>query len=594
MQTLNNPKVEIAMAATVDRDGDAGSAISDWEVEEGLPRFEDQFIQKYLQGREALIDQEKSQRSDYTFRQSLNPIAVEACTIVSRILAEERQTVWTGVSQNGVGQQDLYPGMMFTLAQDLMKTTKSWNIVKKMPKGAILHAHQDAMIDVDWLIDQVLTTEGMVMLAKGSGLFNAEARATGEVSFAFTKGPKSDPASIWTDKYQDSEKVAVSEAAKTFPDGGMAGFKSWLAGRCTIGLHESLDHHLGVDNIWQKFTSCFPPLNSMEYYEPIFRATIQRLLRQFVEDGVKWVDFRCMFYAPFTSEGRETPCEDSYEFLRVFDEEVKKFKSSDEGKGFWGCRFIWTSLRRWGKKQIVEHMKECIAMKLAVPDILAGDERLGQEDLGRPLVDVTPELFWFKKRCLENGVDIPFFFHAGECLGDGDETDQNLFDAILLGTRRVGHGFSLFKHPLLMDMIKTKKILIESCPISNEVLRLTSSIKSHTLPALLARGVPCALSNDDPAILGHRDNGLTHDFWQALQGWENLGLAGLGSLAENSVRWAAFEDQTAKEWIKDIKDGIYGEGTRASRLREWTADWNKFCEWVVMEYAIDYGGDEDL
>lgn len=60
---------------------------------------------------------------------------------------------------------------------------------------------------------------------------------------------------------------------------------------------------------------------------------------------------------------------------------------------------------------------------------------------------------------------------------------------------------------------------------------------------------------------------MTHDFWQALQGWENLGLAGLGSLAENSVRWAAYEDQTAKDWIKDVKDGIHGDGMRGSRLR---------------------------
>lgn len=246
-----------------------------------------------------------------------------------------------------------------------------------------------------------------------------------------------------------------------------------------------------------------------------------------------------------------------------------------------------------GKKALVEHMKECIAMKLKYPHLIAGYDLVGQEDKGRPLVDMTPELFWFKKRCMENGVDLPFFFHAGECLGDGDETDQNLFDAILLGTRRIGHGFSLFKHPLLVEMVKTKKILIESCPISNEVLRLTSSIKAHPLPALLARGVSCALSNDDPAILGHRENGVTHDFWQALQGWENLGLAGLGSLAENSVRWAAYEDQTAKDWTKDIKDGIHGDGIRGSRLREWTAEWNKFCEWVVFEYAVDYGGDEE-
>ena len=584
------------MASDEDSDVNGGSQISDWEIEEGLPQFKDPFIQQYLQGREALIEQEKSQRSDYAFRQSLNPIAIEACTIVSRILNEERQTVWTGNFQYGSGQGarvNLYPGMMFTLAQESMKRTKSWNIVKKMPKGALLHAHQDAMIDVDWLIDQILATEGMAIFTNGPGLSTAEARAQGDILFQYTKMPRLNDSSIWAEGYQGSQLVPVSHAAATFPEGGAEGFKVWLKSRCTITSQESIEHHLGVDDIWQKFTSCFPPLNSMEYYEPIFRASMQRLLAQLVGDGLRWVDFRATFYAAFRLEGCEEPSKDSHDLLRTFDEEVKRFKATDKGKDFWGCRFIWTSLRRWGKKQIVEHMKECIAMKLAFPDIIAGYDVVGQEDRGRPLADLTPELFWFKKRCLEYGVDIPFFFHAGECLGDGDETDQNLYDAILLGTRRIGHGFSLYKHPLLTDMVKSKKILVESCPISNEVLRLTSSIKAHPLPALLSRGVPCALSNDDPAVLGHRENGVTHDFWQALQGWENLGLAGLGSLAENSVRWAAFEDQTAKEWNKDVKDGVYGEGTRGFRMREWAVEWNKFCEWIVMEYAIDYGGDEE-
>ena len=300
-----------------------------------------------------------------------------------------------------------------------------------------------------------------------------------------------------------------------------------------------------------------------------------------------------MFAQAYFLEGCEEPAPDYKDFLRILKEELEAFRGSDQGKDFWGCRFIWTSLRFWGKKQIVEHMKSCIEMKKQFPDLICGYDCVGQEDGGRPLADLTPEFFWFKKRCMEQGVDIPFFFHAGECLGDGDETDNNLFDAILLGTRRIGHGFSLYKHPLLTEMVKTKRILIESCPISNEVLRLTSSIKAHPLPALLARGVPCSLSNDDPGVLGYGVSGVTHDFWQALQGWENLGLEGLGSLAENSVRWASYTDQSTKEWNKDVADGKHGQGLRAERLRTWTEQWNEFCEWVVMEYAIEYGGVDD-
>lgn len=234
-------------------------------------------------------------------------------------------------------------------------------------------------------------------------------------------------------------------------------------------------------------------------------------------------------------------------------------------------------------------MKQCIAVKKTYPHLIAGFDLVGQEDRGRTLKDLTPELFWFRKRCVEEGVEIPFFFHAGECLGDGDATDENLFDALLLGTRRIGHGFSLYKHPTLIDMVKAKRVLVESCPISNEILRLTSSILSHPLPALLSRGVPVALCNDDPAILGQDSSGMSHDFWQALQAWENLGLAGIGALAEASVRWAAFEDQNPKEWVEDIKVATLGAGIRASRMKEWTIEWERFCQWIVDEYGPESG-----
>ena len=581
-----------SVAAASDHDSDTGNDISDWEIEEGLPQFEDPFIQKYFSGREALIEQEKSQRSDNAFRQSLTPMATEACTIVSRILAEERQTVWTKKLQHDLAEKEginMYPGMVFHLARDTMEETKSWQIVKKMPKGALLHAHMDATMDVKFVIEQALATNGLTMSADRS-LKDPKSQEDANVQFRFKKSVSTAALSIWTADYQASHFVSLKEAAEAYPDGGVDGFKAWLTRKCTITPEESLRHYHGVDAIWDKFRNCFAPLNSLEYYEPIFRPAIRKLLSELHCDGVRWIDFRTVFFADYYMTGSEDPSPDFKDFLRMCSEELSAFRATEEGKDFWGCRFIWTSLRLWPKKQIVQHMKSCIEMKLAYPDLICGYDCVGQEDAGRTLADLTPELFWFKKRCVESGVDIPFFFHAGECLGDGDSTDNNLFDAILFGTRRIGHGFSLYKHPLLTEMVKSKKILVESCPISNEILRLTSSIKAHPLPALLARGVSCSLSNDDPGVLGYGTSGVTHDFWQALQGWENLGLEGLGSLAENSVRWACYEDQSAKEWNKDIADGKFGQGLRAQRMREWRSELEEFCERIVKEFAIDYGG----
>ena len=396
------------MASPPDNESEAGSDISDWEIEEGLPQFEDQFIQKYYQGREALVDQEKSQRSDAAFRQSLTPLANEACAIVSRILVEEHQTIWTSDFQDDLARQEgvnLHPGMMFALARDTMEKTKSWQIVKKMPKGALLHAHQDAMIDMDWLIDEVLGTEGMVMVAE-EPLCGPKARAQGEVIFRYSKRPLVTAPSIWSEQYQASHPVSMEEAAASFPDGATEGFKTWLKSRCTITSEESIKHHHGLDAVWRKFHSCFPLLNSMEYYEPILRASMQRLLQQLVDDGLRWVDFRLTFAVDFRLEGCEEVSKDSNDLVRVFSEELQKFKATEEGKNFWGYRFIWTSLRSWGKRRIVDHMKQCILMKKAYPDLIAGYDVVGQEDMGRSLADLTPELFWFKKRCFENGVDM--------------------------------------------------------------------------------------------------------------------------------------------------------------------------------------------
>lgn len=578
------------------------------EFSQELPSKDEPFLQQYLHGRDALIGQEKNQRSgktakfslrnvttdtppDKVFRQSLSPIAKQACLIVDQIREEENKTIWTSKVEEALAQEmqsNIYPGMMFSLAKPRMESTKLWKILRKMPKGALLHAHFDAMVDFDYLVRLVLDTPGMHMYS-AYDLSTPQKRETAALSFCYKKTDGKGP-SIWSTDYKSGSFVPVVTAAETFPT-GRSGYIEYLKAKLTITSTESIEHHHGVDAVWRKFASVFVMLNGIVFYEPILRAYIRKMFSQMYADGVKWIDLRLSMRWKYYREGHEEP-ESSIdgldEFFKVLGEEIESFKASEEGKGFWGARMIWTGLRAQGTRETIEDMDACITMKLAYPQLISGYDLVGQEDPGRPLKDLLPELFWFRKQCAKEGVEIPFFFHAGETLGDGTDTDQNLFDAVLLGTRRIGHGFSLYKHPLLIDMVKEKRILVESCPISNEVLRLCTSILSHPLPALLARGVPCALCNDDPAILGQDTAGMTHDFWQALQGWENLGLAGLGSLAENSVRWAAFEDQSNADWVKGVKEASLGSGARASYLKEWAVEWEQFCLWVVTEFGEDH------
>lgn len=68
---------------------------------------------------------------------------------------------------------------------------------------------------------------------------------------------------------------------------------------------------------------------------------------------------------------------------------------------------------------------------------------------------------------------------------------------------------------------------------------------------------------------------MTHDHWQVLQAFDNVGLEGLGDLAETTVRYAAFEG---------VDVGVE-EGVREERMKMWRSDWEKFCEWVVADFG---------
>jgi len=54
--------------------------------------------------------------------------------------------------------------------------------------------------------------------------------------------------------------------------------------------------------------------------------------------------------------------------------------------------------------------------------------------------------------------------HGGETLSSYNE---NLYDLILLNSKRIGHGINLSVHSNLLDTVKQSKTSLEICPISN-------------------------------------------------------------------------------------------------------------------------------
>jgi adenosine deaminase CECR1 len=235
---------------------------------------------------------------------------------------------------------------------------------------------------------------------------------------------------------------------------------------------------------------------------------------------------------------------------------------------------------------------------------------VGAEDRPNHIGFYYKELVAFQQTCKELNLDIPFLFHAGETLldtgGSTDPANSNLFDAVALKSKRIGHGFALMKHPHLVEKFRrqqeydadTKKmvitspgICIELCPISNELLHLCRNIKEHPYPELLAAKIPCCVNSDNPSLFRYvsvlcshhpvhattntlTSNSMSHEFYQVMVGAPTISTHSWKQLAHWSLEYSCLDIEQKRQG-KEIFDHT----------------WDTFCHWVVREYGDLMTGD---
>ncbi len=246
--------------------------------------------------------------------------------------------------------------MMFAKAKPLIPSTTLWDIVSRMPKGSLLHAHPSAVMDFGTIFEILLETDGMVISASQSVSTEITAE-NATIAFAhvnnITAVSQQVNASIHSPDYVPGTLVPLTLAAETFP-GGRQGFAEFWMSKVTISDEEAVRHDLGVDAIWRTFQKCFGPAGSATSYEPVLRRVYQRMFAAFVDDGIYWAEFRSGgSSASLVPEGEETPDPDPEFQFRVLVDELEKFQATDKGKAFWGLRIIWSDSRGLGRERLL-------------------------------------------------------------------------------------------------------------------------------------------------------------------------------------------------------------------------------------------------
>jgi aminodeoxyfutalosine deaminase len=95
--------------------------------------------------------------------------------------------------------------------------------------------------------------------------------------------------------------------------------------------------------------------------------------------------------------------------------------------------------------------------------------------------------------------------HAGEVAGAASV--RGALDA--LGADRLRHGIRAEEDPGLVREIASRRIVLDVCPLSNLRTGAVRSLAEHPLPRLVAAGVLCSISTDDPAMF---DTDLGRDY----------------------------------------------------------------------------------
>ncbi|KIJ35773.1 hypothetical protein M422DRAFT_180404 [Sphaerobolus stellatus SS14] len=521
-------------------------------------------LDAYWASRTNLIVEERSLRRDTAYLANLTETEKKAEGIIRDIKAVEAKTVW-GFGVENVHEEIpvLFPGMEFLTAKELIDETRLFKILQKMPKGALLHAHLDGMVDPTILLRIALKHPAMHVRLPAPLSLTTSNESESRPLPEFMALPVSQfgiTTDIASPEYVGGTWVPLRDARDRCSLGAEA-FDEWVIGSLRINPTEAYKTHDSIYKIWQKFQSTFMVSRGLIGFKPVYEEYIYEFFRSSIEDGIMYVEARINFWYKYVSiylflltmigaDGEDNV--DHFEWLEIFERVVDRVKRElkEEGREdeFYGARIIYTTLRFISKEELEWYLDDCIALKQKFPHLIAGFDLVGDENVFHPLTYYLEPLLQFKERTKELGLDIPFIFHAGETLGDGDHVDQNLFDAILLGTKRIGHGFSMAKHPLLMKMCRERGIPLEVCPISNEILRLTSSMPMHPLPIFFNNGVPIALSSDDPAVFGNLI--LSYDYYQVLVSSEVSGLITLAVTARDSIQFSTLKDSEKQELLQ--------------------------------------------
>ncbi|KAL6709209.1 hypothetical protein ACN47E_002025 [Coniothyrium glycines] len=588
-------------------------------------------INAYIQQHQKFVNLEEENAWDREAKPKPNSrakndmIERRAAVIIQAIREYERNVVFGNLASEAIPDADTRDmgGQFLTNKPRIDAESKLYEIAQMVPKGCLLHLHFNAELHPERLLQKAREIPDMYIrsirplinlrdldltetvfnvldhdkVEKGVDIFAPD--YPGTATNWRTEEYKWKIWMLWSDfqkrfeekfgkEYAQQEDSFIIETPTCCAEPGQVSLhpaENWLKKKMVLSEKEAYDSTQTVNGVWARFnqaTRCFKGLLN---YEGVYKWYIGGAIDRMIDEKVMYAELRPMLLDKFipTNDGKgeiDNPSQMQIIIDGVKEKQEELRKQGKLHKFPFGLKIVYCTPRSIPKSMMQREMKQCIELKLQYPDLICGFDLVGAEDRPNHIGYYKEELIAFQQTCKEKQIEIPFLFHAGETLldtgGSADPRNSNLYDAVILESKRIGHGFALMKHPHLVEKFRRSKtskgICVELCPISNELLHLCRNIKEHPFPELLAAGIPCTVNSDNPSLFS---NSMSHEFYQILVGAPTMTLYSWKQLVRWSIEYSCLNE----------KQQIQGHQILES-------DWKQFCQDVVDKFGPLMAGDE--
>ncbi len=401
----------------------------------------------------------------------------------------------------------------FHTIKSIIDTSSLYQFIQNMPKGGLLHTHSGGLTNAKWIIKEAQKISNCYVYCDQ----DSDQFLYGELRI-YDKGNA------------PNGFTSLSQKLQQHPE-----FEKELYALLTLKGNTN-----SSEDVWKAFEKRFMRINTLISYRPFFNAYYKKGIVDLLADQVTHLEIRFVFSHLYDDTTVSYPIETAIEDLQKIVLELQQSHPN------FSLRLIYTSLKFLDIPIINTKLIEAFELKKKYPDFITGFDLVAEEDRGNTISFYAES--WKNLDSLETiyGFKLPLVLHAGE---SNSTKNVNLYDAILLKSKRIGHGLNLVYFPSLIEKVKAQDILIEVNPISNQILKYVSDIRNHPARILLKEGIQLSISNDDPGVFGYEE--VSYDFFMAYLAWE-LDLKALKKLVYNSITYSTLEGEQRTKAIQAL------------------------------------------